>query len=320
MNLWFEGTFAVMVAAAGVALGCLFSRLRKPYWMFGYFIPLALVLIYAVAIHLPALSFVPPISWMMMGRKKFAVLGFVATMVLTTPLSRVPRKRDRIVISILMAVIVFAGSVWPFIVPAFERNEIARLQTHIDANGVCIQTTDFTCGPASAVTALRKLGLPGEEGKIGILSGTSSVVGTPPDMLAEALQNEYGKYGLIAEYRPFKDISELKQAGLTLAVIKYAFMVDHYVTVLEVTDTEVIIGDPLDGLGQNVLCRLSERMAFRGCRAQTVLKCASPSACAARRRLALWAARRLSGFFDHEHFDGFTAGHQFQTGLSKFIG
>ena len=250
MNLWLEAAFALLVAAAGAVLGYLFSRLRKPYWTFGYFIPLALVLIYAVAVHFPALFFTPPISWMMMGRKKFAFLGFVATMVLTTPLSRVPKKRDRIVIFILMTVIVFAVSVWPFIVPAFERNEIARLQTNIDANGICIQTTGFTCGPAAAVTALRKLGLHGEEGKIGILSGTSSVTGTPPDMLVEALQNEYGKDGLVAECRSFKDISELKQAGLTLAVIKYAFMVDHYVTVLEVTDTEVVVGDPIGGLDE----------------------------------------------------------------------
>jgi len=250
MNLWFEGAFALLAAAAGVGLGYWFSRLRKPYWTFGYFIPLALVLIYAASVHFPALSFTPPISWMMMGRKKFAVLGFVVTMVLTTPLSRVPKKWDRIVISILMTVMVFAASIWPFIEPAFERNEIARLQTNIDANGVCIQTTDFTCGPASAVTALRKLGLPGEEGKIGIISGTSSIEGTPPDMLAEALQNEYGKDGLIAEYRSFKDISDLKQAGLTLAVIKYRFLVDHYVAVLEVTDTEVVVGDPLGGLAR----------------------------------------------------------------------
>jgi ABC-type bacteriocin/lantibiotic exporter with double-glycine peptidase domain len=41
---------------------------------------------------------------------------------------------------------------------------------------------------------------------------------------------------------------ELKQAGLTLAVIKYGFMVDHWVTVLEVTDSEVVVGDPLGGL------------------------------------------------------------------------
>ena len=96
LNLWFEGIFAVMVAGTGVLLGYWFSRLQKPYWMFGYFIPLMLVLIYGVAIHLPALSFTPPISWMMIGRRKFAILGFIAAMMLTTPLSRLPLKRDRI--------------------------------------------------------------------------------------------------------------------------------------------------------------------------------------------------------------------------------
>jgi len=34
---------------------------------------------------------------------------------------------------------------------------------------------------------------------------------------------------------------------LTLAVIKYSFQFDHYVTVLEVTDDRVIVADPLVG-------------------------------------------------------------------------
>jgi predicted double-glycine peptidase len=248
MNLWLEGAFALTVAAAGVLLGYLFSRLRKPYWTFGYFIPLALILIYAAAVHFPALSFMPPISWMMMGRKKFAVLGFVAAMVLMTPLSRLPQKRDRLVVFVLLVAVVFSMGVWPFLAPAFNRNQLAQLQTRIGAGGVCLQNTDYTCGPASAVTALRKLGLPAEESQIAILSLTSSTAGTPPDLLADALRKYYGKDGLVAEYRAFKDISELKQAGLTLAVIKFGFMIDHYVTVLTVTDSEVIVGDPLNGL------------------------------------------------------------------------
>ena len=72
--------------------------------------------------------------------------------------------------------------------------------------------------------------------------------GTPPDILAEVLQKKYSKDGLIVEYRTFNDIAELKEAGLTLAVIKFGFMVDHFVTVLEVTDSEVVVGDPLNGL------------------------------------------------------------------------
>jgi hypothetical protein len=264
MNLWFEAVGAASFAFAGVLLGYFFSRLPKPYWIFGYFIPLALVLIYGIAIHFPAMSFTPPISWMMMGRKKFAILGFIAAMVLTTPLSRLPLKRDRIVISVLMAAIIFYMSVWPFLAPAFNRNELAHLQTQFDPNGVCRQKTDYTCGPAAAVTALHKLGLHGDEGQLAILSFTSSMTGTPPDILAEVLQKKYGKDGLLVEYRVFKSISELKQAGLTLAVVKFGFMVDHYVTVLDVTDSEVIVGDPLDGLDRMSYQEFLQKWRFVG--------------------------------------------------------
>lgn len=248
MNLWLEAIAATSFALAGILIGYLFSRLPKPYWTFGYFIPLALVLIYGVADHFPTLSFTPPVSWMMMGRQKFALMGFIAALILTTPLSRVPKKRDRFVVGLLLAVMVFSLTVWPFICPAFDRKELAHLQTRFDRDGICEQTTDYTCGPAAAVTALRKLGFPAEEGRIAILAETSSIDGTTPDLLAEALQTEYGKDGLIAECRPFRDISELKQAGLTLAVVKFNLVEDHWVAVLEVTDGQVIIGDPFSGL------------------------------------------------------------------------
>jgi hypothetical protein len=248
MNLCLEAIGATAFAASGVLLGYFSSRLPKPYWTLGYFIPLILVLIYGLANYFPALCFTPPISWMMMGRKKFAMMGFIAGLILTTPLFRLPKRRDRVVVSLLMAVMIFSMSVWPFLTPVFNRKELSQLRTRMNADGVCLQTTDYTCGPAAAVTALRKLGLPAEEGRIAILSETSSIDGTEPDMLAETLQNIYGKTSLLAEYRPFKDISELKQAGLTLAVIKFSLLEDHWVTVLEVTDSEVIVGDPVGGL------------------------------------------------------------------------
>ncbi len=264
MNLWLEGIFAVMVAGAGVLLGYWFSRLQKPYWMLGYFIPLMLVLIYGVAIHLPALSFTPPISWMMIGRRKFAILGFIAALILTTPVSRLPLRRDRAAVFVLMTVTVFMMSVWPILAPAFNRNQLAHLRTHMGTDGVCLQTTDYTCGPAAAVTALRKLGLPADEGEIAILSYTSFTTGTPPDILAEALQNRYGEDGLVVDYRAFKNISELKEAGLTLAVTKFGFFVDHYVTVLEVTDTEVVVGDPLNGLDKLSYEKFRQQWRFVG--------------------------------------------------------
>jgi ABC-type bacteriocin/lantibiotic exporter with double-glycine peptidase domain len=59
-------------------------------------------------------------------------------------------------------------------------------------------------------------------------------------------------------------VAELKGAGLMLAVIKYGFLVDHWVTVLEVTDSAVIIGDPLGGREQLSYEEFAERWRFEG--------------------------------------------------------
>jgi ABC-type bacteriocin/lantibiotic exporter with double-glycine peptidase domain len=149
---------------------------------------------------------------------------------------------------LLMTWIVMQVSVWPFIAPVFNHSYLASLKTNIDGDGICRQSNEYCCGPAAAVTALRRLGLPDEEGQLAILARTSSATGTPPDMLGKALQNHYRKEGLVCEFRLFNDISELRGAGLTLAVIHLSFLVDHYVVVLKVTDESVIIADPLSGM------------------------------------------------------------------------
>lgn len=244
---WLESVAVTLLAVAGVLLGRWFSSLHKPYWTFGYFIPLMLIVVYGIASKNPALTLQPPISWMMMGRNKFAVIGFIATMILTTPLSRLPGKRARVYVAALMVVIVSLMSVWPFLAPAFNRTYLSQLKTRMDADGICLQSNDYNCGPAAAVTALRKLDFPAEEGEIAILAYTSTATGTPPDILARALQDRYAKDGLVSEYRVFKSVDELKTTGLTLAVIKHSFMLDHYVTVLEFTDDHVVVGDPLRG-------------------------------------------------------------------------
>src|SRR4051794_3786445 len=104
MNLWLGAGIALLCSVAGVALGWSLSRIRGPYWIIGYLIPLALILSYAVVSHVPTLMFVAPFSWFTMGLKKFAAFGFIATFLLTTPLSRIPQKRARVMIGVLMAV------------------------------------------------------------------------------------------------------------------------------------------------------------------------------------------------------------------------
>jgi len=166
---------------------------------------------------------------------------------LTTPLSRLRLPRDRAATGLLMVWVVLQVAVWPFLAPAFNGDKLASLKTRIDSDGVCLQNTDYTCGPAAAVTALRGLDFRAEEGEIAILCKTSAAMGTPPDILCRALQNRYGPDGLNCDYRPFKSVSELKRTGYTLALMKFAFLLDHYVTVLKVDDQNVTVGDPLNG-------------------------------------------------------------------------
>jgi predicted double-glycine peptidase len=236
-----------LLVAVAASVGYAFSRLPKYHWLWGYCIPLALLLLFNFANHHPSILFTPPISWVMTGRKKFALVGIIAVILLTTPLSRLPKMRLRVLVTVLLGIYVLLESIMPFAAPIFNQKELAAMTTQINRDGVCLQSAGYTCGPASAVTALRQLGLPAEEGHIAIVSRTSMFAGTPPDVLADALRTEYAKLGLVVECRAFRDVADLKNAGLTLAVISYGPMTDHFVAVLEVTDSSVIVGDPLTG-------------------------------------------------------------------------
>ena len=247
MNPWFETAGVVLIAVSGVFLGRFFSGLRKPYWLLGYFLPLALIAILVLIRFNNTLRFVQPFCWFATGRIKFVILSLVVTMGLTVPLSRLPRKCERILVCILMAVVVTWVSVLPFLVPALIKNHLSNIKTRLNSNGICFQTTDYTCGPAAAVTALGRLGLSAHEGEIAVLSHTSPVAGTLPACLSSALQRRYGPVGLKCRYRRFDSIEQLRNAGLTLAMVKDAFLLDHCLAVLEVSDNTITVADPVAG-------------------------------------------------------------------------
>jgi predicted double-glycine peptidase len=238
----------LLLSLGGAALGWWCSKRPAAWWLAGYALPLLVIMIYGLGMHVPALALRIPFCWLLAGRTKFAIIGFLAALVLITPLSRINGKSTRWLILALLGLVIWRMSVWPFLAPAFNRAHLASLTTTIDADGVCLQSNEYCCGPAAAVTALRRLGLPAEEGEVALLAHTSTAIGTPPDMLAAALHRRYASAGLSVQHRAFGHLSELREAGLTLAVIRFSFMLDHYVAVLEVTETEVVMGDPLSGL------------------------------------------------------------------------
>jgi hypothetical protein len=264
MTPWLETIGIILVALLGVFLGKLFSHPRKAYWIAGYFLSFFLILFLVVTRYSNSLAFVPMLVWITAGRGKFVIFSLAVTMGLTTPLSRLPYKFERIAIYIVMTVVVVWFSVLPFLVPALIEGRLANLTTLLDSNGICFQTTDYTCAPAAAVTALRKLGLTAYEGELAILAHTSPVAGTLPVCLQTALQNRYGNQGLRCHYRHFDSVAQLKDAGITLAVIKSAFMSDHCVAVLEVTDKLITIADPVIGKQSMSYKQFEEIWRFSG--------------------------------------------------------
>jgi len=247
MNPWLETVAVSIVAVLGIILGRVLSSFRKPCWVWGYFLSLLLIAILVATRFVNSLCFIPPFCWLTAGRIRFVVLSLAVTIGLTTPLSRLPRRFEKVAVCILMAVVVVWFSVLPFLVPALIRDELAGLKTLIDSDGICFQTKDYTCAPAAAVTGLRKLGFVADEGRIAVLSHTSPITGTLPYCLFTALQNRYGPDGLRCRYRCFDSIAQLKNAGITLAIVRDTFLSDHCVAVLEVSDRTICIADPVTG-------------------------------------------------------------------------
>jgi hypothetical protein len=248
MAPWLETAGVVLIALAGVAAGVFFSRLGKPYWVLGCLMPAGLIAMLALVRFDPALGFVRPFVWIAAGRIRFVTLSLAVAMGLTVPLSRLPYKWEKLFICVVMAGFVTWFSVLPFLMPALIRDKLANLRTHLDKNGVCRQTTKYTCGPAAAVTALGRLGLPAEEGELAVLSYSSPVTGTLPACLSSALQRRYRANGLRCWYRHFDSIDQLRKAGITLAVVRDALLLDHCLAVLEVTDDGVTVADPVTGV------------------------------------------------------------------------
>jgi len=197
--------------------------------------------------HNNGLHFISPFSWVAVGRARFITLSLAVSMGLTVPLSRLPHRFEKLMVCLLMAGFVTWFSALPLLVPALVKDRLLNLSTRFDVNGICRQTTDYTCGPAAAVTALGKLGLTAEEGELAVLSYSSPMTGTLPTCLSTAIENRYGADGLRCRYRRFDSVSQLKNAGVILAMVRETFLTDHCLTILDVSEDAVTVADPVTG-------------------------------------------------------------------------
>ena len=240
--------FAGVLLLAGVSIcaGVYISRLPKIFWITGVLVGLGLILSVVSARKFPAIVIWEPFSFLTQGRREFLVLSVSSAFMFSILIPKLPRKRLKVLVGIVLGLGLFEFSVIPFLTPAFVIGKLSTLQTTI-VDDVCIQSTHYTCGAACGVTALRRFGIEAEEGELAIESYTSRMAGTGCNLLGEAIEKLYVNQGISCEHVRFRTIDELEGQCPVIVTVKFALFVDHFVTVLEVADDYVMIGDPLQG-------------------------------------------------------------------------
>ena len=247
MTPWAGTVSVILVALLGILLGRLFSRVQSSRWLLGCSVPITLIAMLVLTRYNNNLHFLHPFSWIAVGRARFITLSLAVSMGLTVPLSRLPHRFERFTVCLLIAGFIVWSSVLPLLGPVLVKDRLSNINTRFDDNGICRQSTDYTCGPAAAVTALGKLGLAAEEGELAVLSYSSPMTGTLPVCLSAAIENRYGADGLKCRYRRFDSVDQLKGAGVILAMVKEAFLKDHCLAILDVSDDAVTVADPVTG-------------------------------------------------------------------------
>jgi ABC-type bacteriocin/lantibiotic exporter with double-glycine peptidase domain len=114
-------------------------------------------------------------------------------------------------------------------------------------DGVCIQSTKYSCGAAVLVTVLRHWGIPSSEKEMATLSYTTMGSGTKMIRIANALMQKVEPLGLkVGVLRlDWEELGRVKKP--CIVDIRSTLFSDHVVVVFDLKDDWVEIGDPSCG-------------------------------------------------------------------------
>lgn len=248
MDLWLETIGVFAIAALGMLLGHIASRCG-PFSRTAALVITFLLVGLVLAGRFPEMVYRwPELYPLAAGRVRFVLLVFAVTLGLSAPLAQLTRPSSRMATCVIMALYISALTILPFLAPAAVQNQLASLITQFDADGVCRQTQPFTCGPAAAVTGLRQLGFDADEGTLAVASRTSPLVGTSAWTLFLAVRNQYEPQGLLCSFGMFDTLDAIPRDAVMLAVMHDSAFSDHCVVVIDITDKNVVIADPAEGL------------------------------------------------------------------------
>jgi len=241
--IWMEFAAVLLMAFAGARIA---SRLSRKMWVWGLVFPASILMLIFIAHRKAWLQLFFPFSWLTDAKIEPPLMTCAIVLLFSALISRLTRERTRTLAAALTAVLVTYHAVMPLAMPLALRPAFAQMITRINAEGVCLQTQSYSCGPAAAVTSLRAMGVPANESDLVIESRCQPPGGVDAPALAQAINSLYGSYGVTAECRLFDGVGEIPVHAI--ASLRRPNGKGHAVAVLEISEYAVVVGDPASGI------------------------------------------------------------------------
>ena len=140
----------------------------------------------------------------------------------------------------LVPTVLLAGLFVPYMKPLVAPLDLSGLAGEC-RDGVCLQSTPSTCGPASVASILRKFNVQASEKTIAREAFTSAS-GTEVWYLARAIRRHGFSIRYVVVETPVTELPVPSVVGVTLPG-----GIGHFISVLEETNSSYTLGDPMYG-------------------------------------------------------------------------
>lgn len=129
----------------------------------------------------------------------------------------------------------------------FDYNSLTAEKTK---EGYYIQSTGFTCGPATGATVLKIFGIDLSEKELAIKGKTTPMTGMNEFLLKKILNDAFDENGkkLKAVVKSYDEVSEMDKKYPAIVTIKLNIFTAHWIIQLSEVDQSIKIYDPLKGI------------------------------------------------------------------------
>jgi hypothetical protein len=248
LNPWVETIAVGVLALSGLLAGVVISRVGKQAGLWVCLGTTLLILTLGAGWLIPVNVDIPIVFALVCGRARFVLLAFIVPLALAAARPYLPYKIERQGIIVLIALSIYAFAVFPFLGAARAGGVLKELPVWYDGDGVCLQSTPYTCGPAAAATALRHFGMDVSEGQIAVLSRSCPVIGTSDYDLTRAIRQITSGRAMETSYGRWNELPMLTEHQVLLAMLRQGRWMNHCVLIMKMTGNSVVFADPAEGL------------------------------------------------------------------------